>query len=35
MNPKFKPAIIAMADTYRKTNPDVAKKYDELAGRME
>lgn len=35
MNPKYKPAIVAMADTYRKTNPDVAKKYDELAGRME
>jgi tetratricopeptide (TPR) repeat protein len=35
MNPKFKPAIIAMADTYRKTNPDIAEKYDELAGRME
>jgi tetratricopeptide (TPR) repeat protein len=32
LNPKYKPAIIAMADTYRKSNPDVAKKYDELAG---
>jgi tetratricopeptide (TPR) repeat protein len=31
MNPRFKPAIIAMADTYRKTNPDIAKKYDDLA----
>ncbi len=31
MNPRYKPAIISMADTYRKTNPDVAKKYDELA----
>jgi len=31
MNPKYKPAIIAMADTYRNSNPDIAKKYDELA----
>ncbi|MGC1389778.1 MAG: hypothetical protein WA816_01980 [Bacteroidales bacterium] len=31
MNPRFKPAIIAMADTYRRSNPDIAKKYDELA----
>jgi tetratricopeptide (TPR) repeat protein len=35
MNPRFKHAIVAMADTYRKTNPDIAKKYDELAGKME
>ena len=35
MNPKYKPAIVAMADTYRKTNPDIAKKYDELSGKME
>lgn len=35
MNAKYKPAIIALADTYRKSNPDIAKKYDELAGRME
>jgi tetratricopeptide (TPR) repeat protein len=31
INPRYKPAIIAMADTYRNTNPDIAKKYDELA----
>jgi len=31
MNPVFKPAIIALADTYRKSNPSIAKKYDELA----
>lgn len=31
MSPRFKPAISALADTYRKTNPDIAKKYDELA----
>lgn len=31
MSPKFKPAIIALADTYRISNPDIAKKYDELA----
>jgi len=32
MSPRFKPAISALADTYRKTNPDIAKKYDDLAG---
>jgi tetratricopeptide (TPR) repeat protein len=31
MSPRFKPAIIALADTYRSSNPDIAKKYDELA----
>jgi tetratricopeptide (TPR) repeat protein len=31
MSPRYKPAIIAMAGTYRKSDPDVAKKYDELA----
>jgi tetratricopeptide (TPR) repeat protein len=31
MSPKFKPAIIALADTYRISNPDIAKKYYELA----
>jgi tetratricopeptide (TPR) repeat protein len=30
MNPSYKPAITALADTYRKTNPDIARKYDEL-----
>ena len=31
MSPRYKPAIIALADTYRKTDPDIAEKYDELA----
>jgi tetratricopeptide (TPR) repeat protein len=31
MNPEYKPAIVALADTYRDTDPDIAKKYDELA----
>jgi tetratricopeptide (TPR) repeat protein len=34
MDPEYKPAIIAMAGTYRKSNPDIARKYDELAGRV-
>jgi tetratricopeptide (TPR) repeat protein len=31
INPGYKPAITAMADTYRSTNPEIAKKYDDLA----
>ena len=31
MSPRYKPAIIALADTYRNSNPDIAKKYDDLA----
>jgi hypothetical protein len=31
LDPRFKPAIMAMAETYRTSNPEVAKKYDELA----
>jgi hypothetical protein len=31
MNPQYKPAIVAMADTYRNSNKDIAKKYDESA----
>ena len=31
LNPGYKPAIIALADTYRDSNPDIAKKYYELA----
>ncbi len=31
MSPRYKPAISALADTYRKTNPEIAKKYDDLA----
>ena len=30
MNPDFKPAIIALANTYRKSDPDIADKYDKL-----
>jgi len=29
--PEFKPAIVALADTYRTSDPEIAKKYDELA----
>jgi tetratricopeptide (TPR) repeat protein len=31
MHPGFREAIVGMADSYRSTDPDVAKKYDELA----
>ena len=31
MSPSYKPAIRALADTYRDSDPDIAKKYDELA----
>jgi tetratricopeptide (TPR) repeat protein len=31
MNPEYKPAIVALADTYRDSFPEIAKKYDELA----
>jgi tetratricopeptide (TPR) repeat protein len=31
INARYKPAIIALADTYRKTNPEIAKKYEDLA----
>ncbi len=31
MNPRYKPAIVTLADTYRNSHPDIAKKYDELA----
>jgi tetratricopeptide (TPR) repeat protein len=34
MNPKYKPAIVVLADTYRKSDPDIARKYDELAGNI-
>jgi tetratricopeptide (TPR) repeat protein len=34
MNPRYKPAIIALADTYRKSNPGIAKKYDDLADKI-
>lgn len=31
MNPRYKPAIIVLADTYRNTDPGIARKYDDLA----
>jgi len=31
LNPRYKPAIIALADTFRNSDPDIAKKYDDLA----
>ncbi len=31
MNPGYKPALKALADTYRNSDPDIARKYDELA----
>lgn len=34
MNPSFKPAVSALADTYRSTDPDIAGKYDELAKKL-
>jgi tetratricopeptide (TPR) repeat protein len=34
MNPRYKPAIVALADTYRKSNPEIAKKYDDLANKI-
>jgi hypothetical protein len=35
INPNYKPAIVSLADTYRKTDPEVAKKYDNLADSIE
>jgi tetratricopeptide (TPR) repeat protein len=31
LDPRYIPAVRALAETYRKSNPEVAKKYDELA----
>jgi len=33
LNPGFRPAIIAMADSYRISYPEIARKYDELANK--
>ena len=33
LNPSYKPAILALADSYRKSDPEVARKYDELANK--
>lgn len=35
INPKYKPAIITLADTYRESDPEIARKYDELANSLE
>ena len=35
LNPKYKPAIKALADTYRKTDPEIARKYDQIAETIE
>jgi tetratricopeptide (TPR) repeat protein len=34
INPRYKPAIVALADTYRKSDPDIARKYDNLANTL-
>ena len=34
MNPGFKPAIVALAETYRVSDPEIAGKYDELAKKV-
>jgi hypothetical protein len=34
MHPGFKPAYTALADSYRSTDPEVARKYDELATKL-
>ncbi len=34
INPEYKPAITGLADTYRKTDPEIAKKYDEMAANI-
>jgi tetratricopeptide (TPR) repeat protein len=31
MSPHYKPAIVALANTYRNSDPDIARKYDDLA----
>ena len=30
LNPRYKPAILSLADSYRQSDPEVARKYDEL-----
>jgi tetratricopeptide (TPR) repeat protein len=34
VNPKYRPAVSALADTYRKTDPEIARKYDDLAATL-
>ena len=31
LDPGYKPAVISLADSYRKSDPEVARKYDNLA----
>ena len=31
MNPRYNSALVALADTYRDSDPEIARKYDELA----
>ncbi len=33
LNPSYLPAILALADSYRKSDPQIARKYDELANK--
>jgi tetratricopeptide (TPR) repeat protein len=35
LSPGYIPAITALADTYRKTDPGIAKQYDDLANTIE
>jgi len=34
INPVYKPALMALADSYRTSNPDMARKYDEIVSRI-
>jgi len=34
LNPKYKPALEALADTYRKSDPEIARKYDEILNKL-
>jgi len=35
VNPEYRPAIVALAETYRESNPEKAKKFDEMAKTIE
>jgi len=34
LNSRYQPALSALADTYRKTDPKMARKYDELINKL-
>jgi hypothetical protein len=34
LNSRYKPALEALADTYRKSNPEIARKYDEMSQKV-